>query len=205
MHLFEALLALSEVPGAEAVFGDATRLAEWVTGSLVRDDGALPELFDRDWRALPTDAGGWINVGHQFEWAFLLARAVERGMDDRLLRVALGLLSFGLAHGVDERDGGVYTRLPVQAPFEPPRRTAKGWWEQCEATRALLRFGLGLDHAEFLLPLSRNVAFFRAHLIDPEHGGWYSSADATDKSKGNEWKLDYHVVAMCMEGMRYSA
>jgi hypothetical protein len=59
------------------------------------------------------------------------------------------------------------------------------------------------SHAEFLPVLSRNVAFFRRHLVDPEHGGWYSSADASDKSKGSEWKLDYHVTNMCLELLRY--
>jgi mannose/cellobiose epimerase-like protein (N-acyl-D-glucosamine 2-epimerase family) len=50
------------------------------------------------------------------------------------------------------------------------------------------------------------IRFVQNAFVDPEYGGWYYAVGPgitpTELEKGNEWKLDYHVVGMCMEAIR---
>ncbi|MCR5879526.1 AGE family epimerase/isomerase [Phenylobacterium sp. J367] len=80
MHLFEAALAweMAGDPSWEAVADEIARLA--LTRFIDAEAGVLREFFDADWRALADDAGGLIEPGHQFEWAYLLdAWGLSRG------------------------------------------------------------------------------------------------------------------------------
>jgi len=203
MHMFEALLWLSMVPGMGHMTSAAQGVGDFITGELMRADGALPETYDPAWRALPDSAGGWINIGHLFEWAFLLSRAVEVGLPSRYAGPAAALLEFGLAHGMDA-DGGVRTSYPVGGGAGD-RSRPRGWWEQCEATRALAHHVAARGRGDLAEALLRNVGFWREHFTDPEVGGWYPHEDARNADKGNEWKVDYHVVAMCSEVVRLAS
>lgn len=203
MHMFEALMWLAMVPGMGHMASAAQGIGDFVTGRLMRADGALPETYDQAWRALPDSAGGWINIGHLFEWAFLLSRAAELGLPGRYVESAKALLEFGLAHGMDE-DGGVRTSHPV-GEGTADRSRPRGWWEQCEATRALAHHVAVRGRDDLVDPLRRNTGFWRAHFVDPDVGGWYPHEDARDADKGNEWKIDYHAVAMCWEVVRLAS
>jgi mannose-6-phosphate isomerase len=204
MHLFEALLALSEVPGREAVLGDAGEVAEFVLGRLVRGaDGVLPEYYDENWRELPADGGGWVSIGHQFEWAFLLSRAVEKGLSEDLLAPAETMLANGMRLGYDRTEGGTFSSA---APDGRLLSRRKGWWEQSEMVRALLHFAVRRGRGDLRDPLLKSVELIRERFIDPEFGGWYPGVgpgcDPDAQNKGGPYKLDYHNVAMCAEALR---
>jgi len=205
MHLFEALLALADVSGEESDRRRAEEVAAFVLGRLARDDGGLPEEYDSDWQPLPDGVGGWINVGHLFEWAFLLSSAAERGYPRDWLGRAERMLDYGLRVGHDAERGGICTRAPLDGQPTGAARAYRGWWEQCEAIRALMHFAVVRGREDLLQPLARTIELVRASLIDPVYGGWYSTANADDKSKGNVWKVDYHVVGMCAEAVRLGA
>jgi mannose/cellobiose epimerase-like protein (N-acyl-D-glucosamine 2-epimerase family) len=68
-----------------------------------------------------------------------------------------------------------------------------------------MHFAVVRGREDLLQPLARTIELVRASLIDPVYGGWYSTANADDKSKGNVWKVDYHVVGMCAEAVRLGA
>jgi len=201
MHLYEALLALESAGGGARAREAADRLRAFVLDRLLAEDGALPELFDAGWSPLDEARGGWINVGHQFEWAFLLGEAERMGHRPDSLSVARRLLEVGLSLGLDPADGGVRTTAMPDRRVRPEDAGHRGWWEQCEATRALMHFGLRRGEARWLGPLEANIAFFRKELIDPLHGGWFCESHPADPSKGNEWKIDYHAVGMCREAV----
>lgn len=203
MHMFEALLWLAMVPGMGHMASAAQGIGDFVTGRLMRADGALPETYDQAWRPLPDSAGGWINIGHLFEWGFLLSRAAELGLPGRYVESATALLEFGLAHGMAP-DGGVWTSHPV-GDGAAERSRPRGWWEQCEATRALAHHVVVRGRDDLVEPLEGNVGYWRAHFIDPNVGGWCPHEDARDADKGNEWKVDYHVIAMCAEVVRLAS
>ena len=110
---------------------------------------------------------------------------------------------YGLALGFDWQEGGIFS--PV-APNGVLLNQEKGWWEQTETIRTLLHFHLRHRRNELNAPLQRTLEFVKASFIDPQYGSWYArlgpGIDPRTLEKGNEWKVDYHVVAMCMEALR---
>ena len=208
MHWFEALLALGTLGGAPDALGDARSLAEFVLTRLVRPlpgslPRVLPEFFSADWAALPAERGGRIDVGHQFEWAYLLARASELGLGSDLADAGSDLLSAGLALGGGAPDGAVRSpALPDGTLVDGP----PGWWQQCEASRALAHYAALRSRSDLWPRLGALTQFCIARFIDREYGGWFMTpwpdCGEAGADKGTEWKVDYHVVGMCDEGIR---
>ncbi|MGQ9730462.1 MAG: AGE family epimerase/isomerase [Candidatus Zipacnadales bacterium] len=197
MHAFEALLSSSLEQSKSFCDEFAASLVNYLFGKVGRPlSQGLPELYTPDGRALPTDAGGRVDIGHQFEWAFLLSRARELGAPERYLEWAETLLEYGLRVGFDSLEGGIFSNASLEGEVIDYR---KGWWQQCEATRALMHFALVRKRDDLWVPLAKTIHYFQTHLIDPDFGGWYADERL---NKGNEWKVDYHVVAMCEEAIR---
>jgi mannobiose 2-epimerase len=156
----------------------------------------LPELYTEDWSPLPTAEGGRVDIGHQFEWAYLLSAAVERDFPQAHLSDAFALLDYGLRVGYDAGEGGIFADASLAGEVIRPQ---KGWWQQCEAARAMMHFAALRGRDDLWEPLERTVAFIRREFVDPEYGGWYAGRS---REKGNPWKVDYHVVGMRQEAMR---
>lgn len=103
MHLLEACLAWEEA-GGDAGWA---ALADQITG-LARstfidaEGGFLREFFDADWRPAAGEAGRLVEPGHQFEWAWLMARYARLRRDPSALDVARKLFHHG-SQGVSER------------------------------------------------------------------------------------------------------
>ena len=204
MHLFEALLAAGDIPDLSEFHGEAVALAEFVLQRLVQpNDGILPEVYSPAWQPLPAAQEGRIDIGHAFEWAFLMSSAAARGLSDTYQGEAENFLAYGMRLGYDMEHGGIFS--PV-APDGSRISLRKGWWEQCETIRALLRFVDGHARVDLLGPLQQTLTFVQNEFLDHEHGGWYMNREPgvspAAQPKGNEVKLDYHVVGMCMEAMR---
>jgi len=197
MHMFEALLAMHG--GMKDEPDDFTTAIP--DRLIVRSERplsqGLPELYTPDWQPLPTEQGGRIDIGHQFEWAYLLSRAVDLGYPAEYLDWASELLDFGMRVGYDPAEGGILANASLEGEVTD---RSKGWWQQCEAARAMMHFAVEYDRSDLWEPLAKTIAWFQANLIDPEFGGWYSSL--TNPHKGSEWKVDYHVVGMCEEAIR---
>ena len=198
MHLFEALLALGDLEGMESIHRDAQRVSDFVVGKLCRQsDRRLPENYSLAWEELPEEEDGKLDLGHAFEWAYLLSSAVERGLPEAYLTQAEAFLDYGLLLAYDPDDGGI--RSPA-SPDGQRVASTKGWWEQCEAIRALMHFAILRGRRELVEPLQHVVDFVKLTYVDPTHGGWYASSSS--RNKGSEWKVDYHVVGMCREAIR---
>lgn len=136
MHLLEAALAWEET-GAAGWAALADEIAELALSRFIdAGSGAIREFFDADWRALPDAAGGLLEPGHQFEWAWLLDRwAAARG-EARARAAAERLYAAGL-RGVDGRGvaaGALWSDLRV-------REGMARLWVQTEHLKAALVFG----------------------------------------------------------------
>jgi mannose/cellobiose epimerase-like protein (N-acyl-D-glucosamine 2-epimerase family) len=206
MHLFEALLALHDAGGGADILRDANALAEFIYGWLYDERlGRLPEQFEDDWRPAPDWPEGRIDLGHQFEWAFLLSRAVEKGFAPKYLDIASRLLEYGMKYAYDAAEGGIFSRGRYDGVTE---RAAKGWWQQAEHLRTLAHF-IGLrGRSDLLAAYQQSWQFAKRHFIDGRYGGWFagytSGRDRTEAemAKGNTWKAGYHETGMFMETLR---
>lgn len=160
MHLFEAALAWeAAAPGGpwEALSDEIGELA--LRRFIV--DGTLREFFDVDWRPLVGDDGRRVDVGHQFEWAWLLGQwAIRRGREDA--RIAATELYAGGLRGIDPVRGCAINEM---WPDFAPRDTAARLWPQAEYLRAALTFGRGDE------PL-RAASCLRKYLETPIPGLW---------------------------------
>ena len=182
-------------------------MGNFVFNNLVRrGDRRLPELYDMQWQELPVHAdgsGGRLDIGHAFEWAYLAAYGAELGLPVRFLNHANSFLLYGMALGFDWQGGGIYSPA---TPNGEIINQQKGWWEQCEVIRALTHFFLRHRRNDLNGPLQRTLEFVKASFIDSQYGGWYPRTGPgitpQELEKGNEWKVDYHVVGMCMEAIR---
>ncbi len=199
MHTFEALLVLASLDESGKIRRDAGQIWQFLSGRLLAP-GCLPEWYDPEWLPIRSGARAIVEVGHAFEWAFLLSEAQELFPDDDLLEPGRQFLAFGMRHGYDAAEGGIFSRVDFDGRL---RERRKGWWEQCEAIRAMQRYVARHGAVEIVEPLARSIDFVRRHYVDEEFGGWYEgpfgAGEEPSRAKGNAWKLDYHVVNMCRE------
>jgi mannose/cellobiose epimerase-like protein (N-acyl-D-glucosamine 2-epimerase family) len=156
-----------------------------------------------NWKELSAANGGRLEIGHAFEWAYLGAYGAEVGLPARYQYFAESLLTVGMALGFDWKNGGLFS------PATPDGKLInqeKNWWQQCETIRALLYFYMRRQRSDLGGLVQRTLTFVKAYFVDHEHGGWYTrigpGIDPKTLDKGNEWKVDYHVVGMCVEGIR---
>jgi mannose/cellobiose epimerase-like protein (N-acyl-D-glucosamine 2-epimerase family) len=205
MHLFEALLALYEATHSPAVYADARALAEFVYARMYDPNGGyVAELYGAGWRPLPSEQGGFVDVGHQFEWAFLLSRAVQQGFSRHYLAFGQRLVDFGMRAGYDPSQGGIFSRADYQGRHFGGE---KGWWQQCELLRALMRYAARHDRPDLWPAFDQSLRLVREHFIDAQFRGWCGTYDAarprTDEQclKGSVWMVGYHAAGMYWEAL----
>lgn len=114
MHMLEACLAWIDLadeadPGwgelADAIVGLALdRLIDPQTGY-------LREYFSHDWTPMPGEEGRLVEPGHQFEWAWLLARWGLLRQRADAIQAARSLARLGEAHGVCDARNVCYGAL----------------------------------------------------------------------------------------------
>ena len=204
MHLFEALLALHDATGSKEVLKDAQAHADAIFTRLFDDrEGRLPEFYGRDWKPAPPEQNGYLELAHQFEWAFLLSHAVEKGFPKRYLAIGQRLLDYGMRVGYDKEEGGVFSRGDYQANAV---HGPKGWWEQCESLRTMMHYAVLRGRKDLWPAFDQSLAYAKKYLIDAEYGGWYYSYDpkATTQrtNKGSVWQVGYHVCGLYREALR---
>ena len=142
MHLLEAALAW-EGAGADGGWNVlADEIAELALARFVAPPaGVLREFFDADWNPLEDAAGGLVEPGHQFEWAWLLHRwGRARGREDAA-EAARRLYATGLT-GVEASSGIVVNALWSDLTV---RDSGARLWGQTEYLKAALLFGDDLE------------------------------------------------------------
>jgi mannose/cellobiose epimerase-like protein (N-acyl-D-glucosamine 2-epimerase family) len=201
VHMFEALLALHDASGSPEVLRDAQKLADFVLDRLYQKEaGCLPLNFDRNWDPVPSGKPGYtdVNLGHHFEWAYFLSRAVDKGFPTRYLQTAERLLDYGLDVGYDPVEGGVhwagrYDGTPVRGP--------KMWWAQCEFLRATIRYAVVHGRDDLWPIVDQSLELVKQNFLDQQRGGWHEmyapGAGGTEPAdKGSLWKVGYHATGM---------
>jgi mannose/cellobiose epimerase-like protein (N-acyl-D-glucosamine 2-epimerase family) len=223
-HAFEALLALDSVtpashPRKASLAGQITNIGNFITARMYRDAagstnmGYLPWYYDAQWNPSADPSRQYMTPGHNFEVAFLLSRAVERGFNSSWLTVANKLITFALKYGFDNAPtaptyGAVrYEKLKFNGT--PFNTTADNlvWWQTSEAARTLLHFAVVRGRADLADEYGAAMAFIRAHFVDPVYGGWFTSLSPTTlapttTNKGTVWTGGYHESMLYAEMLR---
>lgn len=175
MHLFEAALAWEAVTGGAALWKDLAdeigtlALTRFIDGT----SGGLREFFDHDWKPLPGPKGRIMEPGHQFEWAWLLARWGSLRGNPETIAKAKRLFSIGEDHGICPR-----RKVAIMA-LNDDFTWADGLarlWPQTEWLKAAVRLALvteGEEREAYLVSANRALDALAPFLTAPVAGLWY--------------------------------
>jgi mannose/cellobiose epimerase-like protein (N-acyl-D-glucosamine 2-epimerase family) len=207
MHYFEALLAALESTGDPAILTEARRVLGFMRETVIHEDPTLVvESFDVDWRAVESRHGLAVDVGHQFEWAFLLSEAARLGVDEpqELLATGAALIDSAVRLGYDRSGGGAFRTAYTDGTVEGREKI---WWVQAELWRAMLRYAVRHGRDDLWPMIVQTRAFVDETMIDHEHGGWWESvldgrANERHSEKGTIWKCGYHEMNLYREALR---
>lgn len=199
MHMYEALLALIDATGDPKAVAGAQSVGNFVVYKLLQgqaDGGAyIPEWYDEHWKPLPSkEKGGYVDIGHQFEWSHLLASSEQRGLPALYGDVAERLLKYGLKIGYDDIEGGVFNRVYPDGSIDRD----KYWWQQAEGLRALMVAASKNNRRELWRRYEQTQELVKEQFVDGTHGGWKLAAKRTCEAGrcGPEQPEPYHMVGM---------
>lgn len=203
MHLIEAALVLAETSGEARFQALADEIAALFKTRMCRlPMGVLPEFFDDAWRPIEGDKGRWVEPGHQFEWAWILAQHQKlTGADNAA--VVQALVESAERHGVDPatqvtfngvRDDGLV--LDKGSRTWPNTERMKGWIGLAEVS--------GVDPWPAVEGSAR--VLLQRYLAPAPQGCWIDRYDADGKPMVDVIPTStlYHVFLAFAEALRFA-
>lgn len=196
MHLLEASLAWSERRKNARFSKLAISIGELALHHFIDAEGGfLREFFAADWSPAEGDDGNVVEPGHQFEWAWLLARLGQMTGDKRYLAAARTLFACGLK-GVDANRGVAVDTMNERLV---PITTRARLWPQTEWLKAaalLAQNTNGTDREHYNEQVSNAVAAVDRFFSTPVSGLW---RDKMNKDGSFEEEMSpasslYHIV-----------
>jgi mannobiose 2-epimerase len=204
MHMFEAMLVLAEATGDPEALTGAQSIGKFALNRLVRNrpDGTsyIPEWYTETWEPLPREKDDRIDLGHQFEWAFLLSIASTQGLVGVYAEVGKRMLDYAIKVGYDELDGGTFN---VAHPDGAVVRE-KGFWQQSECLRTVMRYAVLYGKPDMVRRYEQTLALVQSQFIDADNGGWYAMAKSAcaRQTCADEQPDAYHMTGMHREALR---
>jgi mannose-1-phosphate guanylyltransferase/mannose-6-phosphate isomerase len=191
MHVLEASLAWAEA-GDQSWDALADEIAEMALRTFIDSKGGfLREFFDADWKPAPGLDGARVEPGHQFEWAWLLARWSQLRIRPDALTAARKLFACG-KHGIDTRGIACDALKDDLTVLDSDARL----WPQTEYLKAALI----LNEPEDALKAANGL---KLYLQTPVSGVWQDSLNSEGTFKGNLAPASsfYHIVCAIDELM----
>lgn len=208
MHLLEACLAFDAVSDAASVWRlQAEELVMLARTRLANQaSGAVHEYFDGDWRPIIDAEGGWIEPGHQFEWAWLLWQWGDRTGDAQALAMAESLYRIGTDHGL-AMSGQVIDALA--ADYTPRARSTRLWpqTERLKACIAAAEHATGAARNAALDSATESLDALTPYFATPVPGLWFDRLDAAGNPTKDAAPASslYHIVCALDYAQRYEA
>jgi mannose-6-phosphate isomerase len=206
MHLFEACLAWETV-SEDSVWSDLSdEIAELALARFIDPvSGGLREFFNADWSPFSGDGdtgkGRIMEPGHQFEWAWLLARWGRKRGDATALVAARRLYDIGWTYGIDESRGVTFMALNDDFTVRDPVARLWGQTEWIKAAIALARISTDAEREAYLADIPDAVRALELFLEAAPDGLWRDKM-APDGSFVNEpapASSLYHIVCAISE------
>jgi mannose-6-phosphate isomerase len=199
MHLLEAALAWCETDGKDGSWASlasslvALCLAHFVDSG----SGMLREFFDESGLPLSGLPGRIVEPGHQFEWAWLLARWSEMRGDLLAREAARRLFDIGERYGIDIIRGVAIDVL--LADMSPHSRQARLWpqTERLKAALTLLRHASDETQKNSLERCALAAAEGVSHYLHTSVPGLWRDkmrADGTFVDETSPASSLYHIV-----------
>ncbi len=188
MHLLEAALAWSDISNDSIWITTADEVAALALDHFIDPEGGfLREFYDDQWRPRAGDDGRLVEPGHQFEWAWLMARWGARRRHPRASAIASRLFETGL-RGVDAKRG-----VAVNALWDDlsTRDGAARLWPQTEWLKAAVALAPG-DETHALAAIQG----LRKYFDSPIRGLWRDTlrADGRFGAEPAPASSFYHIV-----------
>ena len=202
MHLFEACLAwesVSEDPVWQDLADEIAELA--LTRFIDPVSGGLREFFALDWSPSPDDTGRTMEPGHQFEWAWLLARWGEARGDAGALIAARRLYDIGWTYGIDESRGVAFMALNDDFTVRDPLARLWAQTEWIKAAVALARLSVGPERDAYLADIPEAVGALRTYFDGVPAGLWHDkmTPDGSFVQEPAPASSLYHIVCAISE------
>lgn len=202
LHLFEAALAWSEAQGGAVWDALANEIA---TLALTRfsdpDDGFLREHFTGSWEPALGARGRLVEPGHQFEWAWLLARWGRRHGDAKAEHAARRLFAAGV-RGID-----MVRNVAVDALNEDMtvRSSRARLWPQTERLKAALYLHAAGGEDSYLAQAVAAAESLWRYLDVPTRGLWRDTLTPTNRFVEEPAPASslYHIVGAIVALIRF--
>ena len=196
MHLLEAALAWSEQSSDETYLKIARSIGELALEHFIDADGKfLREFFQSDWSPAAGELGRVVEPGHQFEWAWLLARLAQAIGDKRYILAAKNLFSCGLK-GIDAARGVAVDQL--DEALQPISSGARLWpqTEWLKAAALLAETSQGAERNFYDKQLAKAAFAVDRYLTTPVCGLWFDKMkeDGTFVAEMAPASSLYHIV-----------
>jgi len=203
MHLYEACLQSYEMTGEGIWLTRATVLRDTALRHFLDDDtDSLAEFVAPDLSPLAGELGARREPGHQYEWAWLLAREAEFNGNDTTPDVARRLQDFGESYGW--ATSGALEGTAFDAVW-PDGRVMDGTfllWPQTEAIKVYAIRHIAGDAGAGERAQNLLCLMFEHWFAD--HSAWVNRVSDTGQVIWPEalTRLFYHLVIALTEGAR---
>jgi mannose-6-phosphate isomerase len=192
MHLFEAFLSLHDATKSSTVWQDIEIIANFVANSLIQERGYIAEYYENVDRPLAISNGGYVELGHQIEWAYLLHKAVDSGLDAKFRTLANSLIDYALLVGWNDSEGSLGARADYSQNLVEKQPV---WWAQAEVMRV---FAYRKQTENIKNVFSKSYTYSLNNYIDQQSGGWVKKLPIANKRQHVTKELGYHPVSAYM-------
>jgi mannose-1-phosphate guanylyltransferase/mannose-6-phosphate isomerase len=195
MHLLEAALAWSEAGGGAVWDALADEIATFALRHFIDpEEGFLREHFSETWEPALGARGRLVEPGHQFEWAWLLARWGQLRHAPQAELAARRLFAAG-ARGIDTVRGVAVDALNEDMTVRSSRARL---WPQTERLKAALflnEASRGADNGYLAHALAAAQSLWR-YLDVPTRGLWRDTLTPTNRfvEEPSPASSFYHII-----------
>jgi mannose-1-phosphate guanylyltransferase/mannose-6-phosphate isomerase len=193
LHLFEAALAWSEADESSVWTSLADEIAALALSRFIDpDEGFLREHFTEKWEPALGGRGRLVEPGHQFEWAWLIARWGRMRREPKAERAARRLYEAGV-RGVD-----IVRNVAIDALNEDMtvRSSRARLWPQTERLKAALCLHETSGDDDYLAHALASAESLWRYLDLPTRGLWRDTLTPTNRfvEEPSPASSLYHII-----------